>query len=400
MLLLTAALLCVCAHAQTQPSAVEPRLQPAPTEEAPLENLDETKEKQDEKVEPQLEQVETRVDIQTEVKKQQAEEENIPPPEERTDGTPGSAVNPNADPTEVLTPADVIPGTETAEIPPEKPITRAYMARRLITTLGFKHPLQVDVSEFPVYRDVPKDYWDYGDIELSRERGFMSAGIITMPSGFFAPEKTMTYDEVYRVIEKSLTGKQPPVDASRTILEPFEDHEAVSDELAPVAAKLVLIGVLRPEVDKKLLPDEDVIREKLDVLMERMSARLAIVRFRMPAKPEEYPDLPVGQALAVEPTSVILRESITPGDTLYFAVAQDVDGFAKGGRFRGKVIAKKSENVYTVLLSEFESTDGEHFQTQTRFDLNFPPKEGFLAPGDQMQVVTGNVLSPTAPPAP
>ena len=267
-----------------------------------------------------------------------------------------------------------------------KEITRAQLAVKIIKLLGHQKDT---VSEFPFYRDVPKTHPAYADIEVARERDLITETELAIPAGLFKPEQPVTYAEVYRVLDRALVGKKPSPDFSRMLLAPFVDVDDLSDQLAPVAAKLVVGTVLNPDLDQQLTPGENITPEDLDKFLQRLSIRLSVVRFRLPPEPETFPELPVGEVLAVEPTSVILKEAIALGDTLYFALSQDTPDFAKGSRLRGKVVAKNSEDEYTVLINELKTTKGMYYRTQSNLRLVFPKRSGFFAPGDPLTLVTG-----------
>lgn len=264
-------------------------------------------------------------------------------------------------------------------------VTRAQLAADIVTLLNQNRS---DVSEFPFYRDVPKSDPDYLAIEVARERSMVTDRELVIKNGFFKPGAPITYAELYRVLDRVLSGDDPSLPSSEAILAPFDDHDAVSNDLKPVVAKLVVSDILSPDAQATLSPSAFVTEERMAVLLSKMRARLSVVNFVPKPQPEEEPVLPAGLSLVLEPTSVILQSTLNLGDTLYFSLSQDAGVFPKGSRLTGKVVEKRSDTQYDVLIDELKTPQEQYYRTRTHLLMQFSKKGAFMAPGDLLKLTS------------
>lgn len=276
------------------------------------------------------------------------------------------------------------------------PFTRAELASILVKALG--HNTQT-VSEFPFYRDVPKDYWAYAYIEAAREKQLIEHAY---GHGFYYPDKTVTYADAYLAISHAITGPPPTPEVTAHLLKPFKDKNTLKPYVAAAAAKMTLVRFFATrnlsETQKTMLrPNDPLDAEGLAPMityLQRLIQRRSAVRTEATTA---MPVLPAGLKLSVSPATAILEAKLTPGEYAYFTLPQPVDRLPKGSRFRGVVREAQPDNrKYTVELFEAQSPDGTLFQTSADLILSFPPKEklGFFVPGELFETYTKSPANP------
>lgn len=270
------------------------------------------------------------------------------------------------------------------------PFNRAELASILIKALG--HNTQL-VSEFPFYRDVPKDYWAYAPIEIAREKRLID---YDDEHGFYRPEKTVTYADAYLAISHAITGPPPSKDATEHLLKPFKDKDALPPDVAAAAAKMALVrffSTRNAQAPQKTTLDanEPVYAEGLAPLATYL---MRLIQRRAPVRTEAItavPVLPAGLKLSVSPATAILETRLTPGEYVYFTLPMPVDRLPRGSRMRGVVREAQADlRKYSVELFEAQTPDGTIYQTSADLSLSFPPKEklGFFVPGEVFEAYT------------
>lgn len=313
---------------------------------------------------------------------------------------PGNQSNPKEEaptpPPRVLPAADDVRSLiDKGVFPPDAatrttPFNRAELAWILVKAL--KHNTEL-VSEFPFYRDVPKEYWAYAPIEVAREKK-----LIEHPDehGFYHPEKTVTYADAYTAIAQAITGPLPSTEATEFLLKNFKDKADISPQVAPAAAKMAQVRFFSnramPEARRTLLNANDPVYP--EGLAPHISYLMRLITRQAPLRAEvaeTLPVLPAGLTLILSPATAIFEARLGVGEAVYLTLVSPAGPLPKGSRVRGQVqSANTNERTYGVDLFEARTPEGQFYQTSAELTLKFPPKEklAFFVPGENFEAVT------------
>jgi hypothetical protein len=296
------------------------------------------------------------------------------------------------EPLEVLIQKGIFPADAATRT---QPLNRAELADILVKALG--HNTQL-VSEFPVYRDVPKDHWAYVSIEVAREKKLIQR---LYGKGFYYPERYVTYADVYSAIARAITGPLPTPEVTEHLLQDFTDKESLPKYLAPWVAQMAQVqffkhtGQEKPQLRPTQLVYAADLAPFITYLMHLIEGRSTIV-----AEGEQYvPVLPAGLRLSLTPATAILEPQLTVGATVTFTLVTPVHPLPKGSRIRGLVEeAILPSHTYHLQISEAQTPDGTTYQTSAPLTLTFSTKEklGFFVPGEQFETITQ--IPPHVPP--
>lgn len=274
------------------------------------------------------------------------------------------------------------------------PFSRAEWADIMVKALGHNTDL---VSEFPFYRDVPKNYWAYVPIEVAREKGLLQR---RNDHGFYYPEKPITYTDVYVGIAQAITGPPPTPEMTNHLLESFSDRNTVSPFLAPLLAKMAQVQFFKHTGQEKLQahPGAPVYPTEVAPLITYL---MHLIEKRSVSGPEEeaVPILPAGMALTLSPATGILEPQLSVGTSVSFTLVNPIEPLPKGSRLRGTVQeATIPSHTYVVEISEAQTPEGITYQTSAPLTLTFSPKEklSFFVPGETFTTTTRVPLNTSA----
>ena len=123
----------------------------------------------------------------------------------------------------VLAEKELVTGYLDGTYRPENPVAREEFAA--IIRQAFDQPLEREIDNGGVFKDVPPEYWASPAIEEAYETGFMLGD----PDGFFYPTSSISRAEVLAVLSKKLdlsnaTATRPP--AEEAIVQPAPEQPA------------------------------------------------------------------------------------------------------------------------------------------------------------------------------
>jgi hypothetical protein len=272
------------------------------------------------------------------------------------------------------------------------PLTRAELADVLVKAL--KHDLRL-VSEFPFYRDVPKDYWAYNAIEVGRAKKLL---VYKEDHGFYYPDKPVTFADVFTGIANAITGKPPLEDEISFYLIIYPDWEEVPEELWPAVAKMTRArffeGQLSPALQLSVEPTPKALAPYI-VALSHLNERRVLLP---PQKEALLPAIPGGLTLTVSPAVAIFESRLAIGDSIYFSLAETVDQLPKGSKIRGTVKDSLGTHTYVIELVEAETPEEKLFRINGELTLVFRNKAlPFIVPGESFQVTTRQLPGNAAP---
>lgn len=289
-------------------------------------------------------------------------------------------------------------------------VTRAQMADSLVKVLNYP-PLEV--SEFPFFRDVPRNYWAYAPIEVLRERGFVTG----YSGGFYKPDQTVSRLDVYMTLAGVLSSVPMKDSTANMLLAPFKDRAAVPAWAKPGIARLVQEDVIRisRRRENNLNPDQKIVPADFVRLLGQLSLRVgdtgAVVAR---TNDESLPAIPPGMMLKVTPNSAIFRSKLAVGDYLYFTLLEDVpvikspakpvenpeatkplpdelpDVLARGTLLRARVNGIENENIWIFRLNQAKTPDNKYFRLKALLKIRFQGQgeQSFVVPGQTFEVPT------------
>jgi hypothetical protein len=265
------------------------------------------------------------------------------------------------------------------------PVTRAELAEILVKAL--KHNT-AQFSEFPFYRDVPRESPLYIPVEVAREKRLMTDA---SEEGFYFPERAVTYGEVYRAISNAITGPPPSPEEAAHLLSRFTDRSELPPEMRQAVAKMARTRSFWRNSQGEIasLWQDEVTPEGLAPLIASL---MYLTENRASLLPEEVaiPVLPAGLELSVSPSSAIFESRITVGETLYFSLVFPVDPLPKGTRLQGVVRAVQPDKTYVVEILEARTPEDVLYSTSAELAITFPKRErlAFIVPGEVFQATT------------
>ncbi len=260
---------------------------------------------------------------------------------------------------------------------------------------AFKHN-EHPISQFPFYRDIKRNDADYNAIETLRERKIISTKTLPTPQGFFSPDKTVTIAELYRMMNAAVPGKQPSESVAKAILAPYHDLDELAPEDYPVVAKLVSIGLLKPNYLNNdpsleinfLNATKPLTYGHFALILERELDRKKDLRLIHPKEEPVAPYLPSGLVLQVVPSNALYKNELIVGNTAYFTLTESATALPKGASLRADVIAI-SDNTVTLSFNQLSTQQGMVYQIAGELSLDFPNKDdAFIVPGEPYTFTT------------
>lgn len=300
-------------------------------------------------------------------------------------------------------------------------VSRGEFITQLAKALGYNTSI---VSEFPVFRDVALNHPHYAAIEALRERQFVFAN----PNGYFYPEQSLSRLEAFRTIANAFQGIAMTPEEASLILSNY----TLDTELSP-PDKIALARLLQEDIihfsSSSFNPDTEpgIIKPPLNLskpldtialasLIERTRYKAANANSLSSRNVETgLSDLPTDLIIELSPTQAIFEQDLSVGDTLYFISTQDVTVRAediaklrpdksiladltllpKGTRFRGRVVEKVSEHLWTLRFNQAQTPNNYFYRTKALFPIlfNVKPEKAFITPGQLFQITTTTVTS-------
>lgn len=272
------------------------------------------------------------------------------------------------------------------------PLTRAEWATVLVKAL--KHNTSL-FSNFPFYRDVPLTHPAYVPIEVAREKQLL---VYPAGHGFYYPEKTLLFSDVYQGIAHALTGPLPSPEEEAHLLRSFEDKSTLPPILAASVAKMARSHFFTPEsglATKRLHPRETVTPEKAApfvVYLMHVIENRADVNQREIA---EVPALPANLSLMLSPSTAVMETQLISGQNVYFSLLNAVEPLPKESRIRAVVRDRDpAQHRYILYLGEARTPEDEFFRLNAMLVLTFPPRRRtpFIVPGQVFETQTNTVV--------
>ncbi len=257
------------------------------------------------------------------------------------------------------------------------------------------------ISQFPFYRDIKRNDADYNAIETLRERKIITQHTLSTPQGFFSPDQAVTMLELYRIMNAAVPGQKPSESVAQAILAPYHDLDELSPQDYPAIAKLVSIGLLKPnylDADPSLIvnylhPKKPLTYGYLATILERELDRKKDLRLVHPKEEPEAPYLPSGLVLQVVPSSALYQKELIVGNTAYFTLTESATALPKGASLRADVVAI-SDNAVTLKFNQLSTQQGMVYQIVGQMALNFPDKDdAFIVPGEPFTFTTQEALN-------
>lgn len=310
--------------------------------------------------------------------------EDIKPNQAEAPSIPPEAMGPKplpkpTDPVQTLIERNVYPkewGTR------DTPLNRAELADVLVKAL--KHNLDM-VSDFPFYRDVPKSHWAYNAIEVARAKKLLDY----RENGFYYPERSITFADVFTAIAHTITGPPPSEDEAGYYLVIYPDWEDIPEELWPAVAKMTRARFFEGQFSPALQLTEEPTPKTLApyiVSLSHLNERRILLP---PSKEALLPYVPGGLTLTISPTVAIFESRLAIGDAVYFSLTEAVDSLPKGSKIRGVVRDALGSHTYVIELVEVETLEEKLFKINGELDLVFRNKAlPFIVPGETFQVTT------------
>ncbi|HEY9685935.1 MAG TPA: hypothetical protein V6C52_03065 [Coleofasciculaceae cyanobacterium] len=265
------------------------------------------------------------------------------------------------------------------------PVTRAELAGVLVKAL--KHNTE-QFSEFPFYRDVPRESPVYIPVEVAREKRLMTEAD---DQGFYFPERAVTYGEVYTAISNAITGPPPSPEEAAHLLSRFTDRSELPPEMRQAVAKMARTRSFwrSNQGDISSLWQDTVTPEGLAPLIASL---MYLTENRADLLPEDVaiPVLPANLELSVSPSSAIFESRISVGETLYFSLVFPVDPLPKGTRLQGIVRAVQPDKTYVIELTDARTPEDVLYSTSAELTITFPKRErlAFVVPGEVFKATT------------
>jgi hypothetical protein len=300
-------------------------------------------------------------------------------------------------------------------------VSRGEFSTQLAKALGYNTTI---VSEFPVFRDVELKHPHYAAIEALRERKFITAN----QQGYFYPDQPISRLEAFISIANAFQGIAMTPEQAELILSNY----TVDTELPP-ADKIALARLLQEDIihfsTSTFNPDSEVgsvktplyLTKPLDTialasLVERTRYKAANANSLSSRNVETgLSDLPKDLIIELSPTQAIFEQDLSVGDTLYFIATQDVTVreedivklrpdksiladltlLPKGTRFRGRVVEKVSDHLWTLRFNQAQTPNNYFYRTKALFPILFSmkPEKAFITPGQLFQITTTEVTS-------
>lgn len=265
-------------------------------------------------------------------------------------------------------------------IRPGAPVTRAQWATILIRALQYDTSL---VSEFPVYRDVPRNYWAYESIESARNRELITDA---SGDGFYRPEQPIIYADVYRSIAKAITGPPPSPRRAAELLSGFSDQETLPEELRPSIAALSGTQFFWSREQQLLRPPWGAI-----VTPEGVAPLVISLMYLAGAETGEapFPALPANLTLRVSPVNAVFRTGLSEDQGILFSLMAPAGPLPTGTQING-IVRTVEARTARVELTEAVTPAGSRYRTHAEVTLTFPARtrSAIIVPGTEFQAVT------------
>lgn len=313
---------------------------------------------------------------------------------------------------------------ETLPLPaPETTVSRADFSVQLLKALGYPTDF---VSEFPFFRDVPRDHPAYVSIETLRERGFVSG----LTGGFFKPEQPISNLDAYMAISSVMATVRLPKPTVETLLAAYKDKQDIPQRAQEPVARLVHEDILHVEQGKEnfLKPEAPLTQDVLDTLLGRLGLQMQSTPLVSDRTNESLlPAVPAGLRVAVTPSSALVRDNLSAGDEVYFVTIEDsravsqaesqkesideskpVDiltpqaplpttatpesetGLSRGTRLRANIIETRPDGTMTLRFSQAVTPVGTYYKLNALLPINFPKDadKAFVVPGQRFELLT------------
>lgn len=285
-----------------------------------------------------------------------------------------------ADPVKALIDSTVYPPAWNERI---DPLSRAELADVLVKAL--KHNTKL-VSEFPFYRDVPKDYWAYNTVETARAKKLLD---YPNDHGFYYPEKLVTFSEVFTGIAHAITGPPPSDEETSFYLVIYPDWEDIPAELQPAVAKMTRSRFFEGQLSPGLQLSEPATPKAIApyiITLTHLNERRTVLP---PQKEALLPTVPGGLTLKISPTIAIFEARMGIGETVYFSLIEAVGPLPKGTKLKGTVIDMIRPHSYVVELTEAEPPEEGLYRLNADMNIVFTKKSlPFVVPGESFQAIT------------
>lgn len=167
---------------------------------------------------------------------------------------------------EVLVSRHIVNGVNEKQFLPDRPVTRAEIAK-LIAELLSKHPGLPKDETADQFSDVPAGAW-YSDYVSSASNW----GIVKGDQGRFRPNDPVTREELTVMLMRALVLLGQTGQANDAVFEPFEDEGSVSSWARGSFASAIEAGLIEGLTEQRLGPQETATRAQAAVMIYRMLA--------------------------------------------------------------------------------------------------------------------------------
>lgn len=157
---------------------------------------------------------------------------------------------------------NLMSGTDSKTFSPNKPMTRAQMARIMYNmgngdTKDSKYPI--------VYNDVASDFWAANAIGWAQNNGI----IIGYEDGRFGPDDNVTREQAVVIFYRYLRVKDSS--AKRSEIDQFVDNVDVSDYAVEAMAWSAKKGLINGDASKRLNPKASIKRSEMAQILNNLS---------------------------------------------------------------------------------------------------------------------------------
>lgn len=159
----------------------------------------------------------------------------------------------------------IVAGDDEGKFNPEMPLTRAQLAKLLVTGTGFQEDAQLLAAYASRFSDVPRWHWANGYIESLAE----SAVVEGYPDGSFGPEDEVTRAQM-AVILVRLAGMTAQARAQRFEATGYQDDAAIADWARGFVKVARATGLMAGFEDGAFRPDQPVTRAEGSAALFRL----------------------------------------------------------------------------------------------------------------------------------
>ncbi len=160
--------------------------------------------------------------------------------------------------------AKILTGDGNGRFRPDAPVTRAQLAKILVTSRGF----EVDPPPAaPSFTDVPKTYWAYPYIEMAYRLAYIQGR-----GNRFQPDDPVTREDLAIIMTRVLAweGEAQQLGYRTTVKSlPFSDIWSIDDSFRQYVAQAVRKGVMKGYSDGSFRPAEPATRAQAGLVVGR-----------------------------------------------------------------------------------------------------------------------------------